>query len=220
MFILAACGGGEDTPPTQIPTDTPTNTLTYTPMQTTIFVPTVTASMTPTITEFPTFNPQSQSSLSRPTLPPSWTPTATVTASMTPTITLTPTATPTLTVDQLCADGAAFSFNWEQEEYTLDDSVPLFVFVDDPNATIEFEAIHQADESIWVEFSLPGGGEYFGTLPLNGFPEAGVYDWTMSLTRGEETGLCEISGTLVIKKVSLLDLLRSANPTITPETDE
>lgn len=201
ILILAACGSQEDTPPTQ----TPTNTLTNTPAQT---------------TEFPTDNPQSEGALARPTLPPTWTPTATVTPSMTPTITLTPTSTATWTVDQLCTEGVAFSFNWEQLEYTLDDSVPLFVFVDDPSTTIEFEAVNQADESLFVGFTLPGGGEYFGTLPLNGFPSTGVYDWTMSLTRGGDTGLCMIEGTLVIKRTSLLDLMRSANPTITPETDE
>ncbi|GAB4336232.1 MAG: hypothetical protein Kow00117_18920 [Phototrophicales bacterium] len=150
-------------------------------------------------------------------MPPTWTPTWTVTPSFTPSITNTPTITPTRTIDELCQSGVDLAFDWELRTYQLDDVAPIFASTDDPNTTIVFYAEKQHDPTITLEFTLPGGSLYFAGVPIELFPEPGIYDWTLSVTRGDETDLCAIQGTLTIKTLSLLDLMRNAYPTATPQ---
>jgi hypothetical protein len=207
-LTLAACGGGPDPTPTPNVRRSPTPSETITPTLPPDITPTATPSSTPVIAQ-------------RLTLPPSWTPTATPTATLTPTvtqtptITLTPSATSTLTDAEFCEAGFSATFLlFDAEPYRRSDQVQYYVDIPDPDVTVVFEAVGQDNEAT-LRREFPGGMTYFSLLSLAELPP-GTYEWTTSVIRGDESGLCEQSGTFAIRSDTLFDQLREAAPTPTP----
>lgn len=134
----------------------------------------------------------------RPTLPPTFTPTFTPSPTQTPSITPSPTITPTLNPEQLCN---RFDFLYNDPDgtrYLPGDLITLFALADAPEVTIVYAAVHDESGEA-LRFELPGGKNLY-SIPLRPerFPLPGAYTWTVSLTRGAETRLCERSGRFII----------------------
>ena len=134
----------------------------------------------------------------RPTLPPTFTPTFTPSPTQTPSITPSPTITPTLNAEQICN---RFDFLYNDPDgtrYLPGDLITIFVLADAPEVTILYAAVHdESGEALRIE--LPGGKNLY-SIPLRPerFPQPGAYTWTVSLTRGADTRLCERSGRFTI----------------------
>lgn len=132
----------------------------------------------------------------RPTLPPSWTPTNTPTHTFTPTVTDTPTATATLTLDQIC-EGLTISILTLETEFTLSDSLPVFVQSDFADLVTVFTIIHlesQQEQAI----AIPGSQPFIGQLRLALETGPGDYQWTANAYTNDYAGICERQGTFTL----------------------
>lgn len=162
-----------------------------TPPPTPTAQPSITPSHTPRV---PRITPPPQ----RATLPPTFTPTFTPTVTDTPTITYTPSITPTPTpipVAVLCEGFDAF-FNQNAPDglrYSAGDALLVQAYLNIPSAVFRFVATNTASAE-QIVYEQPGGSFYTITLPPERFPASGRWDWSASVGRGDETGLCEETG--------------------------
>jgi hypothetical protein len=151
-----------------------------------------------TATQIPTARNLPTSAISqRATLPPTWTPTATPTITNTPTITVTFTPTATRTVQEIC-DGFSFNLDIDEERvYTPSDKISLLAMTDDPTTAIEltFTQTESGEEDI---NKLPGGNMLVGDLSLKFDAGVGVYEWRISVSTLDQSGLCEHTGRFTI----------------------
>jgi hypothetical protein len=194
VIMLAACGG--TTSPTPAPTATSVLQRVVTP------------------------------SGERPTLPPSWTPTFTPTITPTPTLTLTPTITPTLTLtpsptpltlDAVC-EGFALNVRPADTTYNPGDIITFDLGSVHEVVVIDFRAENR-DTGDVVSFPLIGGQFYTMALAPEQFPATGRYTWMVSVSYGEESGLCARSGafTLSDEVEATPEVTAEITPELTPE---
>ncbi|MDX1991142.1 MAG: hypothetical protein SF029_02050 [bacterium] len=190
--VLVACGAQPQPQPTTAPNISPVE---------------------PTGTRLPTIVPPSV----RATLPPSYTPTASITPTAIPSLTPTPTNTTTPSAAEVC-DAV--------EPAIIDNQGEIILFILETNRSdvgLNIELVNQNnDESL--EFQVPGAQQNIAPLPANQLPGAGVYRWTVTAFTETQRGLCEQTGEFEIRVrpplAPLLDALISsgigAPPSPTP----
>jgi hypothetical protein len=169
--------------------------------------PTTQVITNPTTTSVPTTGPTPPAlTVSRPTLPPSWTPTLTFTPA--PTMTHLPTITPrpTLSLDQICGSLQLLSplpdglyVPWDGNitvafdvgtgavgRYiltpmpTVGSETPTLSADDLIQVTVRFLARHRLSGKN-LGFMAPGGQGVVVTVAASRLPQPGLYDWTLTV---------------------------------------
>jgi hypothetical protein len=147
----------------------------------------------------------------RPTLPPTFTPTHTATDLPPPSATFTITPSPTFTPipqDVLCEDFQVIFDDPDGLLYRAGERLTVMYVLNYP-ASVQFAAV---SDNYRVDATLPGETLYVLTLDPAKFPISGRYTWTLSLTQGGRSGLCEQGGVWQIDNTPL----PTSAPTITP----
>lgn len=191
-LLLSACAAA---PQTLEITTTPTNTPTATAIPPTPTLPD--ATVPPEV---------------RRTLPPTFTPTFTPSITPIPSSTLPPTITPTpLPPDEftLC-NSFAFDVGLRDGEILpASNTMIIQGFLQYTSVQINFVAVHdESGES--VEVTRQGGGR-LGILAYGAsFPVTGRYDWVVTLSDNERSGLCERSGFFFVDLTEIQPLIETA----------
>ena len=210
LLILTACGTDEP----RSESDNDATLIEETVEAISTDVPTA----TPTATALPStpteVAPRPTFAGDRPTLPPTWTPTATPTITNTPTITATPTATATPGPAEICEDVVLTLMLLDNRTYSPADNVQFLADVRDPNYTINLRFVHQESEEETIR-NLPGGEVYFGTFSLDLEPGPGTYTWSMSLRTPTYDGICAIDGTFILRARTPLEVMFDTLDTLT-----
>ena len=155
-------------------------------------------------------------SVTRQSLPPTWTPSST--PSITPTWTPTPTITPSPTPieDDICAGFELLNDVGNRYVYGWDDYMPLVVALNYPGATIRFEATHrQSGEG--SGFEMPGGQAIGAEVYMNALPGPGTYDWTLSAHTEIYGDSCAIIGSFLALRPTTPTITQQPELTLTPE---
>lgn len=192
-LLLAACG-----------TDEPATTIGTVPPTPEPVVIVVTATAEPTLPIAGTFVDR------RPTLPPSFTPTATNTATLTPTITLTPTPTATFAVADICE---RFNLTINLIEGRSYDMVGFVDgFVDTGGSEINgLMAFRNTDSGEEIAFDIPGSDDtYPARFPLDLSTGPGPYTWTITAQTANYQDICESSGTFQLRPRSPVEVMFGA----------
>jgi hypothetical protein len=146
--------------------------------------------------------------VTRQTLPPTWTPSATATPSRTPTLTRTPTPVPTRSEADICAGFQLMHDFSGRLQYGWGDYIPIFAALDDPGSSLYFRATHRPSGE-GTGFELPAGGQAVGIeFQIRALPRPGPYDWEMGVRSPVYGDICGIGG-------SFLALRPTPTPAIT-----
>jgi hypothetical protein len=132
----------------------------------------------------------------RPTLPPTWTPTATATPPPpTATITLTPTWTPspTLSAAAICERFFSTTNLRSGQYFAFDSRISIYTNAAASDATILFEAVHHRTGDI-RSAAIPGGQANILQLPIRNLPGTGQYDWTLKVNTPAYGDICVQTG--------------------------